>query len=584
MASEVHGAFANYYEVLGVAENASTAAIQAALTTFRESLGEKMNNPLSMGSARSAMNELVPAIERHLASDESARTEYDRKLAEARQKQSEHYEPADGEGLDDPLRIPFLFNPFDDFDTEYPAYTLRLIAMKLDIEWKQAQAWINDTSDETHGFISYLTFVANRKQVAKRIENIFRAVTQPAGQRMDTNEGIERCIDLLDPRIERPRVGIHNPTFDGKTLDAGTFISDLPARTELILGNEGIRGCAFGVIESRTNWLTFDHGQSKVRFALMPEGTEPIIGISEVKIPLHFKVDNLTRNTSHTALLVLRMENQAQEIEQPVPVMIFVPPLPPRVFFEPEASEENPIWAGITLRGVPTGVVVMPRNRGDEELVPLSARISTKDSGARANPTQFRANEPITLAVNTNNRPFGEKYTIPFTIEYLTPEAHGPAEIYVQGETLPTVKQSLFREKAVEGRIGVGCGVGLVGFLVIGALGAGLATHVGLAWVFFLLIPIAFILSTRFIASTMVVHMQRAGNTQASMGKIAPWQIWGIPIALGAVVALICLFIPDTGSSFWVGGLVGLILGFALGFMLDAAQSANTNMVEPPTS
>src|SRR5450759_2066223 len=155
MASEVHGAFVNYYEVLGVAENASTAAIQVALTTYRESLEAKMNNPLSMGSARSAMNELVPAIERHLLSGDNVRVEYDRKLAEFRQKQSEHYEPADGEGLDDPLRIPFLFNPFDDFDTEYPAYTLRLIAMKLDTEWAQAHTWIRDTSDETHGFISY---------------------------------------------------------------------------------------------------------------------------------------------------------------------------------------------------------------------------------------------------------------------------------------------------------------------------------------------------------------------------------------------------------------------------------------------
>src|SRR2546423_14312146 len=240
-----------------------------------------MNNPLSMGSARSVMNELVPAIERHLLSGDNVRAEYDRKLAEFRQKQSAHYEPADGEGLDDALRIPFLFNPFDDFDTEYPAYTLRLIAMKLDTEWEQALTWITDTSDETHGFISYLTFVASRKRFAERIANIFRAVTQTSGQRMDTNEGIERCIDLLDPRIERPRVGIHNPSFDGKVLDAGAFISDLPARTELILGNEGVRGCAFGVIESRTPWLMFDHGRSSVRFALFPEVPEPRIWILE---------------------------------------------------------------------------------------------------------------------------------------------------------------------------------------------------------------------------------------------------------------------------------------------------------------
>lgn len=572
MASEVHGAFVNYYEVLGVAENASTTSIQVALTTYRESLEAKMNNPLSMGSARSAMNELVPAIERYLLLGDNLRAEYDRKLAEFRQKQSAHYEPADGEGLDDPLRIPFLFNPFDDFDTEYPAYTLRLIAMKLDTEWEQARTWIRDTSDETHGFISYLTFVANRKQLAKHIEHIFRTVTQTNGKPMDTNEGIERCIDLLDPGIERPRVGIHNPTFDGKVLDAGTFISDLPARIELILGNEGVRGCAFGVIESRTHWLTFDHGQSKVRFALMPEGTEPAKGVSEVKIPLHFKVDNLTRNTHHTALLVLRMENQTQEIEQPITVMIFVSPLPPRVFFEPEASQNNPVWAGITLRGVPTSVVVMPRNVGDEALVPLVARVSTEDNAVRAIPAQFRADEAITLAVDTRNRPFGQKYIIPFTIEYLTPEARGPAEIHVQGETLPTVWQSMSRERAVEGRIGVGCGVGFVGLFVIGALGAGLADHVNLAWLLFLAVPIVCILAIRSMASTVVAHMQRAGNAQASIKHVALWKLWGIPIVLGLAVSLVCLLISNAGSSFWVGGLSGFMLGFALGFMLDKAQ------------
>lgn len=586
MASEVRGTFVNYYEVLGVAENVTTSAIQVALTTYRESLEAKINNPLTMGSARAAMSEIVPAIEHTLLSDNSIRAEYDRQLAESRRRQSEHFEPAEGEGLDDALRIPFLFNPFDDFDTEYPAFTLRLIAMKLDAEWGQARTWITDTSDETHGFISYLTFVANRKRLAERVEDIFKKVTQPVDQRMDTNEGIERCIDLLDPRIERPRVGIRNMTFDGKTFDAGTFISDLPASTELILGNEGVRGCAFGYIESRTDWVTFDRGQSQVRFALMPEGTEPAIGPSEVKIPLHFKVDNLERNSSHRALLVIHMENQVQEIEQPVPVTIFVPPLPPRVSFEPEASDKNPVWAGITLRGVATNVDVMPRNSGDEELVPLSGRISTKDSAARANPRQFRANEPITLSVDTRNRAIGQKYTIPFTIEYLTPEARGPEEIYLQGETLPTVWQSLRRVKAVEGRLGVGCGVGFAGLLLIGGFGAGLSAHAGLAWVFFLLIPIAFVLATRSIAATMVVHMHRAGNAQASTAHIAPWQFWGIPIASGVVLALVCLFIPDAGSAFWIGGLVGCIVGLVWGFVFDSARSENTGSgtAVPPTS
>ncbi len=577
MTSEVQGAFVNYYEVLGVAENASSLAVQAALTTYRESLEARMNNPLSMGPARSAMNEIVPAIERYLLFDDNVRAEYDRQLAVSRKKQAEHYEPADDEGLDDQLRIPFLFNPFEDFDIEKPEYTLRDIATKLDFEWTRARTWITDISDETHGFISYLTFVANRQQLAERIGYIIRAVSQTNEQRMDTNEGIERCIDILDPRIERPGVGIHNPTFDGKTLDAGTFITDLPARTDLILGHEGVRGCAFGVVESRTSWLTFANRQPSVRFALMPEGTEPEIGASEVKIPLFLKVDNLIRNTDHTALMVIRMENQAREVGLPVQVLIHVQSLPPRVAFEPEATSGSPAWAGITRRGVPTRVVVMPRNAGDEGLVPLAARISTKDTAARAEPGQFRANQPITLTIDTSNQPFGQKYTVPFTIDYITPGTQGPAEIYVQGEILPTVRQSLFREKGVEGRVGAGCGIGFVSWILLGALGAGLAAHVSLAWLFFLVIPLVFALATRSMVSTTVAHIQRAGNTQVRMEQIAPWKLWGIPIAIGLVVALVCTLIPDTGSSFFFGGLIGFILGFALGFMLDKAQPAKMN-------
>ncbi len=580
MTSGVQGTFVNYYEVLGVAENATSSTIQQALNTYRESLQAQMNNPLSMGPARSAMNEIVPVIER-LLSDEHIRAEYDQQLVASRRKQTAQYEPADDEGLDDQLRIPFLFNPFEDFDTEIPGFTLRLIAMKLDQEWASARKWIIDTSDEVHGFISYLTFVANRKRLAERIEQIIAAVSRTNEQRMDTNEGIERCIDILDPHIERPRVGIHNLTFDGKIFDAGSFISDLPARTDLILGHEGVRGCAFGVIESRTNWVTFDNGQSSVHFALMPEGSEPEIGASEVKIPLFFKVDNLMRNTNHSALLVLRMENQVRVVEQPVQVVIHMQPLPPRVVFEPEATREIPAWAGIAHRGMPTSVVVTPRNYGDEGLVPLSARIAAKDNAASAKPGQFRANEPITLAIDTSNRPFGEKYTVPFAIDYLTPGKHAPAEIYVQGEILPTVRQSLLREKDIGERVGVGCGVGFVGLIVLGGLGAGLATHTTLGWLFFLIIPVLFALATRSMVSTTVAHMQRAGNAHARVEQITPWKLWGIPIAIGLVVALVCTLIPDAGTSFFIGGVIGFLLGSALGFMLDKAQPAKTNTPVP---
>src|ERR1019366_9467354 len=171
MGQELQGSFVNYYEILGVAEDAPSEKFRAALQIYSENQEARLNNQLSMTAARTAMNEVVPAIERTLL-DDIARAQYNQRMAEYRKKQTEEYEPADNEGLDDALRIPFLFNPLDDFDTEIPGYTLRSIATKLDNEWLSACIWIADTTDEIHGFVSYLMFVANRKGLAKRIERI----------------------------------------------------------------------------------------------------------------------------------------------------------------------------------------------------------------------------------------------------------------------------------------------------------------------------------------------------------------------------------------------------------------------------
>src|SRR5450432_3971929 len=124
MAPEFQGSFVNYYEILGVAEDAPTDKVQAALQIYCDNQEARLNNQLSMTAARTAMNEVVPAIERALL-DDGARAQYNQRMAEYRKKQTEQYEPADTEGLDDTLRIPFLFNPLDDFDTEIPGYTLR---------------------------------------------------------------------------------------------------------------------------------------------------------------------------------------------------------------------------------------------------------------------------------------------------------------------------------------------------------------------------------------------------------------------------------------------------------------------------
>src|SRR5947207_13022469 len=117
MIFEAQGTFPNYYEVLGVSENASSSDIQAALDRYRASFEAQLNNYLTMGPARKAMNEIVPAIQQNLLYGDKARAEYDQKLAASRRKQTGQFEPADDEGLDEGLRIPFLFKPFEDFDT-----------------------------------------------------------------------------------------------------------------------------------------------------------------------------------------------------------------------------------------------------------------------------------------------------------------------------------------------------------------------------------------------------------------------------------------------------------------------------------
>lgn len=577
MAYEIQRGITNYYEVLNITERATTSEIRAALAAYQETLEAQMNNPLSMAAARKAMNEYVPAILHYLLGDEHTRIEYDQQLAASRLKQTLGYEPEDEEGLDDQLRIPFLFNQLEDFDTEVPGYTLRLIADKLDMEWPKARTWLTDTADEVHNFVSYLMIVANRPRLAQRIENIIKEVSRPNEQRMDTNEGIERCIDILNPQVERPRVGIHNKMFDGVTLDAGSFISDLPAQANLIVGHEGVRGCAFGEVESRTNWVTFAGEQAKIRFALMPEGTPPETGKSTIVIPLVFQVNELSRNADHSAQLVLRMENQVETIEQSIQVVVHVQPLPPRISFEPEASQATPAYVGTARRGAPAHVLIIPRNAGDEHLIHLRARITPNEVATNARPEYFQTNEPITLSIDTSKHPHGKPYLASFTVDYLVQQAQGPATLYVQGETLPTVWQSMHRVKVTESRVGAGCGIGVLGLLSLGGLGAGLASHIDFTWLLFLAVPLLFILATTAILSTAVTHIQRAGNTRTYIEHVAPWVRWGIPAGIGVAVALVCMLIANAGTSFLLGGLIGGIAGFALGFSLDEAKPLRIN-------
>jgi hypothetical protein len=570
MTSEIHSAFVNYYDYLKLPQDAATAEIEEALEKWTAIAESQANNPLTMKSALQILNEVIPAIRKHLLSGAQARFEYDRQLLEAQRKMAQRNELADDEGLDDALRQPFFFDPFDGYDTESPAFSPRQIAMKLDQEWSSARAWIADTSSESHVFVGFLVHVAGRARLAKRIEQIIMQAARQDVKGMSVNEAIERCIYILDPQIERPAVDIYNDTFDGKVLHAGEFISDQSAQYELILGNASLRGCVFGTIESRTDWLRFAGGHSSVHFSLMPEGTDPSISLSQVKIPLLFQVGRLERNAEHTAQLLLRVDNYEPSVEVAIGVHIFVRPLPPRVSFEPVATASAPAWAGLTLRGTPGKAVVVPRNAGDEDLVRLSARISTTDPSAHATPALFRANEPIMLSVDTRNRARGKKYNVVFQMDYgPSPGAIGPKELHIQGELLPTPWQSMLRQRSIEGRLGWGCGGSIVGLLLIGSIGAGLAVHVGISLLLIFALPALLTMVIRPVARTIVAHIQRSGDTTVTFEKVPAWVLWWVPPGLGLVLALLSLFLPDGGTGFLVGAIVGGLVGAVVGFMVD---------------
>ncbi|MHB8598583.1 MAG: hypothetical protein ACYDER_17435 [Ktedonobacteraceae bacterium] len=577
MASEIHSAFVNYYEYLNVPQDSDTAEIEEALEKLTVSFEAQLNNPLTMNNARQIINEVLPAIRQCLLSGVQVRAEYDRQLLEAQRKLAHRGELADDEGLDDPLRQPFFFDPFEEYDTEMPAFSLRQIAMKLDEEWEHTRTWFTDTSNEMHVFVGFLIHVAGREHLAKRIEQIITAVARQNGKGMEVNEAIERCIYILDPQVERPVVDIHNDTFDGRVLHAGDFISDQPAQSVLILENTSLRGCVFGAVESRTDWLRFGGGQSSVHFSLMPEGTDARTGLSQVKIPLHFQINRLERNTEYTAQLLLRIENHEPPVEVTVGVHIFVKPLPPRVSFEPPATRDDPAWAGLTLCGTPGRVVVMPHNSGDEELVHLTARLSTTDQAASSDPALFYAEKPITFTIDTRNRKRGEKYDVIFQVDYsASPEALGPRELHVQGEMLPTTWQSMLRQRPIEERIGWGCGGSVVGLVLFGLIGTGLALHAGIAWLLFLALPALFTLAVRPIAATIVTHIQRSGNTSITFEKVPAWVLWWLPLGVGLALALLCLFLPGGGTGFLIAGIVGGIVGLTAAFIADQAGKKKT--------
>src|SRR5262249_47669679 len=157
-------------------------------------------------------------------------------------------------------------------------------------------------SQDTHVLVGYLTYAADRPQLASRIEQIIEAVSGTEGPAMDVNEGIERCIEILHPDIERPKVSFQGPYFDGRAyvFHMGEFLPDRTASVEFVLFHEGIRGCAFGTIETTTAWVRFPDGATSTRFALLPVDTDPAIGLTEKTFKLLFHMPQLKPYADYT--------------------------------------------------------------------------------------------------------------------------------------------------------------------------------------------------------------------------------------------------------------------------------------------
>ncbi len=574
---EEDNAFIDFYEVLEIAEDASTPDIETAFKIYESSMTDQLNSSLTMQSARYAINSMIPMIRQNLLSSEEARRAYDEKRVENRHRQvqpQDRDELLDDEGLDLYIKQPFFFDHYNGFDTEPITNTLRRIAYRLDEEWPRARTWITDRSSRIHPLVGYLIYAALRPRLATHIGQIIQDVRPDSEKRMDINEGIERCITIFNPKISRPTVAIESARFDGRVFDAGTFLPDRPAQTDFKLYHNSTRGCAFGTLESRSKWMTFQGGASILHFALMPEGTRSEVGSDEIKIVLNFQMNLLAHKADHTAELVIRMENWEQPLEKTVSVVIHVPALPPRVWFEPIATAEKPLQLRPVRRGEPISVVVTPCNRGDEAYIPLVARIFTNDSGASATPEKFRTNQPVALNIDTTNRPSGRIYDIIYKIDYSpVAGAKGQTTLHIHGELLPTPWQSMLRTKNFGTRLLSGGGLALIGFLVLGAMGTFLSYNLQSIWFLFIVIPLLLLGVTHMTITPIIIHIQRSGRLEIEKKKLSPYLLWGLPLIFGFFLALACVLVHNQNIVLVLGGIVGTLIGAALGFVHDSSTT-----------
>lgn len=561
MTSEAQASIINFYEYLNLPQDAPLPDIQQAFEQLEASTQEKLNNPLTMKGAQDIANTIIPGIRQSLLSGDEERRKYDQRLAVQRAAQARREEMADEERLDDILRRPFFFDPLKGYDTETPGLTLRLIASKLDDEWLQACTWLTDTSSQVHAFTSFLKYTAGRAQLAERINGIIQSANRATCFSPEVHRAIERCIMILDPRIIRPTIRILNPTFDGKVLHAGDFISDMAAQVDLILGHDGFRGCAFGRVESSTHWVTFAGDSSTLPFTLLPEGTDSTVGQSEVRLPLTFHLEHLERNTDHAAEVSIFLENFDPPHTLHVPLTLHILPTPPRVTFNPPEVQVATVRRGTLVHATAT-----PLNCSlDEELVPLAGTIRARDPDSDVTPQLFHHATPVTFSIDTSERPRGEIYQVFFDINCGTVKGtQGPDTLRVWGELLPSPWQSILRTRELSVRALTCLLGGLSGlclFLLVGLVLAG-------PWPF-LLFPLLFLSAAYLVWETFLEHRKRAGeeiNYLKNPNNL--YKILAISIALGLALALICALNGNIAPILLC--LAGGISGSVTTFLLDS--------------
>jgi hypothetical protein len=560
----------DFYEVLQIPRDAPTIRIQEALASYRSKMEIEQNNPYTMISSSNALRITVPGIAYWLLGGHDRRQAYDQQLALSDQEaaRGEH-----GQDLDRRLRIPFFFDPYtDNYDTEEAAYTLREIAALLDREWLRTRFWLVDTSRPRHALVDYIKHIARLPGLAERLEvEVFLHVAPAGDSSIRVDEAIERCLMLLNPQLPRPQLLISaekTKTSGEFRLDAGAFLPDERAMGMLTLSHVGERGCAFGTIESQTDWLRFPYQQSRFSFALLPASGPFTREHAVLALPLLLAVDRLAHNSQQQAVLTICAHNCEPAVTSRVVVALRVLPLPPRVAFEPVATLQAPARARKVRRGVPGRVTIMVHNRGDEHLIPLHAALSTDDPAVTLSQTTLLAGTSIDITIDTRQKPYGSIYQVELRVDYSpTAGARGPSTLSVQGEILPTLWQSMWRSRSLEVRLAYGVLGGSVSFFGAGAWQAFVVKSYFVPW--FLALPLLLVAAVYLAARSISAHWERAGVDRICWTLPIHLLFWSGALGAGLLCDWVCSALPDQFAIFLTAGIfVGMLLG-VLGFVLD---------------